>query len=183
MRVTKMRVDGKKLGGLKMANLIFELKFRFEKAGFITGVGVTSDSGLKIGLRQSSFKIDIEKHDRNLRYSPHSNRKLTSQPTWDQRVKFNDIINGVFNKFKVSANIKSGPFTIRQGTKSFFECDWDEQKPDYIRQNEIAGHYIESCNEREFLRQRQSVRNKESQIKRAKMKAEIEQRIKFEVAS
>lgn len=150
-----------------MANVMFELKRRFNKAGFLTGVDVASDSGLKIGLHMCSFRIDTKKHDRNLRHNPHLGSKLTTTPTWDQRVEFNDIVNAVLNKFKVSANVKSGPFTIRVGETARTEWDWSHEKPGYITHNECRGYYVEACDEREFLEKRRTERNKAAAAKRA----------------
>lgn len=166
MKITRMRIKGQKLGGLRMANVVFELKRRLNKAGFLTGINVASDSGLKIGLHMCSFRIDTTKHDRNLRFNPHLGSRLTTTPTWDQRVEFNDIINAVLTKFKVSANIKSGPFTIRQGVVAFTESEWQNQKPEYIKNNECRGYYVESCDEQQYLEERRIQRNKVAAQKR-----------------
>lgn len=166
MKVTKMRIKGELLGGLRMHSVMSELKRRFAKAGFVTGVSVQNHSSIHIGMHMRSFKIDTTKHDRNLRHSPGSNPKLTDVPTWDQRVEFNNIVNAVLNKFKVSANIKSGPFTIRSGTEAMREGDWLNQKPYWITQNENNGYYIESCDEGEFIENRRIVRNREARAKR-----------------
>ena len=175
MKITRMRIKGTKLGGLRMNALMVELKRRFNKAGFITGVNVQNNSSLHIGLHMRSFKLDVTKHDRNLRHSPHSSPKLTDVPVWDQRVEFNDIVNAVLNKYRVSANIKSGPFTIRSGTEAMTEGDWLDQKPFWITQNENNGYYIESCNEAKFIEQRRVARNKVAKLKRVESKLSLVQ--------
>ena len=118
------------------AEVIFELKRRFKNAGFRTSISVTTSTGLKIGLHMCTFRIDRSIHDRNLRHNPFIGSKLTDIPTWEQRVEFNDIVNSVLNKFKVSGRIRSGPFTIRDGMHAFNENDWTLQKPEYIVINE-----------------------------------------------
>jgi hypothetical protein len=172
MKITSIRVKGQ----LPSTDLILEiertLRRRFARAGFITQVAAQTRSCIKIGLHMRSFKLDLTKHDRNLRHNPHLGAKLTDTPTWQQRVEFNNIVNSVLNKFRVSANVKSGPFTIRAGRQVFTESDWFDQKPGYLRHNESHGYYIEECDEHEFLEERRIERNRLARERRAAAKTQ-----------
>lgn len=168
MKITRMNIKGKKLSST-MADVVFELKKRFSKAGFITGVSVVNSQSIKIGLHMRSFSLDVTKHDRNLQVNPYGKR-LTNLPTWDQRVEFNNIVNSVLNKFKVSANVKSGPYTIREGLDSFNEDDWHNQKPDWLRLNEFSGWYIEPVNEKAYLKEKQRLANEKRKLARQAMR-------------
>lgn len=170
MKATKMRIKGELLGGERMFEVIEALKRGFKRAGFITGIEVKNSSSIKIGLHMCSFRIDRTKHDRNLRHNPHTGTKLTDIPTWEQRVEFNNIVNRVFNRFKVSAKVISGPFTIRDGLRAMTEDNWIDQKPSWITHNECCGYYIEACDEREYLEERRLERNRVAREKRAAAK-------------
>src|ERR1700684_2985374 len=100
MKITKMRIKGLKPNKDQQIDILLTLASKLDKAGFITQVSIATSSSLRIGLRMKSFVLDVSKHDRNLK----SNTRLTNLPTWHQRVKFNNIVNSVLNKFKVSAN-------------------------------------------------------------------------------
>lgn len=167
MKITKMRIKGEVPSTDVVLEIERTLRRRFERAGYITEVGAVTRTSLKIGLHMRSFKLDVTKHDRNLRHNPHLPSKLTDTPTWDQRVEFNDIVNSVLNKFKVSANIKSGPFTIRSGRTAMTENDWVAQKPEYITHNECRGYSVEPCDEREYIEERRKRRLIEAREKRA----------------
>lgn len=172
MRITKMRIKGE----VPSTEVTFEiertLRNRLAKAGYITNVNALTRTALKIGLHMRSFKLDLTKHDRNLRHNPYLPSKLTDTPTWDQRVEFNDIVNAVLNKFKVSARVVSGPFTIRDGVKCMNENDWYDQKPAWITHNESRGWYVESVNERAFTEERRLERNEKARARRAQKKAD-----------
>ena len=176
MKITCIRIKGK----IPSTDVILEiektLRRRITKAGFITEVNAITRTSIKIGLHMRSFKLDVTVHDRNLRCNPHLPNKLTDTPTWDQRVEFNDIVNAVLNKFKVSANVKSGPFIIRAGTKAMTEYDWHAQKPEYIRHNEMRGYSVEPIDEQAFLKARRLKRLEQARQKRAKDKQREEQK-------
>lgn len=175
MRITKMRIKGEKPQSIVMTDILHDIKRRLAKEGFITGVEVASNTSLKIGLWMKSFILDTKIWDRNLQCNPYQ-QKLTTIPNWDQRVTFNNIINSVLNKYKVSANVKSGPYTIRRGTECMNEHDWYDQKPDWIRQNESRGYYIETIDEKQFLEERRIARNKKAAEKRRQAEQRVAQR-------
>ncbi len=83
--------------------------------------------GLKIGLHMCSFRINPEVHGYNGRIDRYSKTvagyKRTAVPTWNQREDFNHLINEVFDTWKLSAVIKSGPYTVR--TKSGAVTNWN----------------------------------------------------------
>ncbi len=125
-----------------------QLQHAIAKAGYISEVKIVNKSRIDIGMHMCSFRVNVAVHGYNARYNPYMNYKAgykrTSTPTWDQRVEFNDIVNAVLNKFKASANIKSGPFVIRKGTEAMTESDWHNQKPSYLLENEARGFSVES---------------------------------------
>jgi len=171
MKITKIRT---KKNEIPSTNIILqferELRQQFKTAGFITNVNAETRTGIKIGLRMRSFSLDLTKHSRNLYISPYGD-KLTNLPTWDQRVVFNNIVNKVMNKYKLSGNVKSGPYTIRQGFTVMDEYDWQDQKPDYVYANEMRGHGpIVSVNEKEYLEERRIDRNLAAKVKREEYK-------------
>lgn len=174
MKITSMRHGRNR--ALPSTDLILEiertLRARFKRAGFITEVHAQTRSSLKIGMHMCSFRIDTNVHDRNLRHNPHLPSKLTNVPTWDQRVVFNDIVNAVLNKFRISANVRSGEFTIRKGTECMTENDWSDQKPSWITENECRGYYVEACDEREYVNERRLERLKVARQRRAQAKAQ-----------
>lgn len=167
MKITKMR---NKKNEVPSSDVILavekELKAQFIRAGFITNVNTETRTCIKIGLHMKSFSLDLSKHDRNL-YKSQCGDKLTNLPTWDQRVVFNNIVNNVLNKFKLSGNVKSGPYTIRQGFTAMTEYDWQDQKPSYVHSNERNGHGpIVKVNEKQYLEERRIARNLEAKAKR-----------------
>ncbi len=170
MKITKMRNKKNEVLSTDVV-LAFEreLKLQFSKAGFLTNVAIITRTAVKIGLHMRSFSLDLTKHSRNLQLNPYK-PKLTNLPTWDQRVEFNDIVNNAMDKFKLSGNIKSGPYTIRQGFKSFNEQDWENQKPEWVYSNEAKGYMIESVNEQEHLNNRKAAKNLAARIKREEYK-------------
>jgi len=176
MRITSIRTKGQLPSTDIILNVERELRRRFAKAGYVTEVNAETRSAIKIGLHMRSFKLDLSKHDRNLRHAPGLPLKLTDVPTWDQRVEFNGIVNAVLNKFKLSANVKSGPFTIRKGTQVFTECDWLDQKPEWITYNECRGYYVEAVDEKAFVEERRITRLKAQREKRAQAKQREDQR-------
>lgn len=116
-----------------MLDLERTLARRLEKAGFMTRVEAKTRSCLKIGLHRASFRINKAKLGSNARVQYQYGRSKkgyvrTDVPTWEQRVEFNDIVNDVFDRFKLSARIKSGIFSIRdRKTGRFGEDMWKDQ--------------------------------------------------------
>lgn len=162
MRITSIRIKGTKPTSGQLFDIMEALRRAFKRAGFVTGLEVKSSTALKIGLHMCSFRIDRAMHDRNLRHNPYTGTKLTDIPTWDQRVEFNNIVNCVLTRFKVSARVTSGPFLIRDGFTHMTERDWHDQKPEWIRHNEARGWYVEACDEQAFIAERRERRNREA---------------------
>jgi hypothetical protein len=136
MRITKIKdFDGSKIGSDGLEVLQLALTNVFKDAGFITEVSIVNSSSIKIGLWMRCFSVDVQKHGYNAIVYKNNfmnlkkGYKRTTVPTWDQRVEFNNILNKVLDSHHVSANIKSGPFTIRKGTESMTENDWMHQTP------------------------------------------------------
>jgi hypothetical protein len=133
-----------------------DLRLKIADEGFITKVRVVNSSRIDLGMHMKSFVIDTKIHGYNTRHNPHSNPKRSSTPSWTQRVTYNNIINKCLDKYNISANIKSGPFTIRLGTKSFIENDWYDQKPEYLYHNESRGYLLEEGFDEDEAKKRKS---------------------------
>jgi len=131
---------------LPLEKLAFELERAIRAAGYISEAKVINSTRIDIGLHMRSFKVNTAVHGYNASYNPFINYKAgfkrTNTPTWDQRVEYNNVINKVLNKYKVSCKIKSGDFIIRDGLISMTESDWMVQKPSYISENELKGFLI-----------------------------------------
>ncbi len=140
MKITKMRVKGKIPSTDVLLAIERELKESFTRAGFITNVSFgDTRSSMKIGLHMRSFSIDVSKlgynatiYANSLAMNLRNGYKRTNVPTWNQRVKFNQIVNKVLTRNKVSATVRSGPFLIRDGLKALKEVDWRFQVPEYL---------------------------------------------------
>jgi len=147
MKLTKIRVDGKKLDESMIKAIMVSMQVKMIKAGYITDFERVNSQSVSIGLHGRSFKVDVQRLGYNAQHGPFNTRlklgyKRTCTPTWVQRVEFNDIVNSVLDSFKVSCNIKSGPFTIREGLTSFTENDWLDQVPSWMTHNESRGYYV-----------------------------------------
>lgn len=159
MKITNIRISKAKPTSVQLVSIVVELRKRFAKAGFETGVEQLTSTSISIGLHMRSFQLDLSKHDRNL-YRSRCGDKLTNLPTWDQRVEFNDIVNAVLSKAKASATVRSGPFTIRKGFHEYTESDWHNQTPHWVE------HNVESVDEKQYIEERRERRNREARAKR-----------------
>lgn len=131
MRVTMMRDKSGELPSTDtLLKLERELKRRFDRAGFITGITFgDTRSSMKIGLHMRSFRIDVAKLGHNADHSQSGRMckvgyKRTDVPTWSQRVEFNNIINNAFDRFGLSARIVSGEYEVRSrmGRINIWSC-------------------------------------------------------------
>lgn len=142
MKLTKIRVKGKMPNKRQISTLINQLERRFKNTGYITEMYQINSTSIKIGYKQC-FKIDLSKHPYNMQHSPGSRRR-TRLPNWEQRVDFNNIINNCLDEYRVSANIKSMMFIIREGEIRKTETDWLKTfNTSYLAENEQRGYYIE----------------------------------------
>jgi hypothetical protein len=149
MKVTYLRNEsGNKLNHTEMNMIIERLDYKFNEAGFLTSVYQLNGTSLNISQGGKCFSVDVSKLGHNARLPYVTNQygtycgikyirgyKKTSLPTWDQRVRFNNILNEVLDFYKVTCNIKSGPFVIRDRKNgSMHECDWSylEYTQDHI---------------------------------------------------
>lgn len=137
MKVTKIRTNKNEVPS---TDVILELEkmllASMKKNGFISGVEIKTRSAIKIGMRMCSFRIDTAKLGHNADYSYCGRKcktgyKKTNLPTWSQREDFNHMVNEIFDKLKLSANIKSGPYIIRDFTNGR-EYNWDPYINYYI---------------------------------------------------
>lgn len=140
MILTKIRNNDGKLKAKSLQTLANALSKALTKEGFITDVTVKNSSSLKLGLHSRCFSINTQKLGHNaVIYSADSSMKFkkgykrTNVPVWDQRVRFNDVVNDVLDSFRVSANIKSGPFTIRKGYDRGTEDSWRNEIPSWFQ--------------------------------------------------
>jgi hypothetical protein len=135
MRATNIRnKDGSKLTESELETLCQVIVSQAAKAGFITGSSVLSGGAIKIGLHMSSFRVDTAKLGHNARINDYlkslKGYKRTNVPTWDQRVEFNDLVNAIFNRWKLTARIVSGKFEVRSkadGART--ESNWTDIDP------------------------------------------------------
>jgi hypothetical protein len=132
MKCTSIKFkNGSKVGSLEA--LCWDLHNALTANGFKTEVEVKNSTSIKIGMHMSSFRIITSELGYNGRISRFCKSpkgyKRTDVPTWDQRVEFNDIVNAKFDEHGLSATIKSGCYSIRKGTHSFNESDWQDQTP------------------------------------------------------
>lgn len=148
MKVTKIKSNGKKVSLSELETLCQYIVFKASAAGFITESSVVNSQSIKIGLHMRTFKIDVNQLGYNAQYNPYRQTKLgyvrTCTPTWEQRVEFNNIVNEAFDRFKLTANIKSGDYTIRKGFYSYTEDDWFDQIPDWQENNEARGFIVKA---------------------------------------
>lgn len=144
MKLTRIRIKGLKPTLAQLETLITDVRRTMRKLGFDVDGFVLTSSALKLNSNQCQFRVIPEIVGYNTRYAPSSLSKRTCIPSWDQRVDFNDTLNALLDKRKVSATVKSGPFTIRIGLESMEEFDWHRQTPEYIRHNQSLGYYIET---------------------------------------
>lgn len=140
MKITKIKTLNKSQIDLRIVAEMLEIQLN--KVGFIVNSYVINSSRIDLKLHGRSFSIDTTVYGHNTSYCL-GNKKRTNVPSWEQRVCFNYIVNMVMDFYGLSANIKSGAYTIRIGTKGFVETDWNEQKPEYERHNESRGFYKE----------------------------------------
>lgn len=175
MKVTCMRKDGRKLTWGELDDVCNALIARFEFSGFITEVHQLGLTSIKIGLRMRSFRINTEMLGHNARLGylnglrqlmqcSHTDVgfKRTDVPTWEQREEFNHIVNAVFDKYDISANIKSGPYTIREGLVAVKH--WD----DFQGQQQSVVPLTEEM-KAEAKRIRKEKRQKEKHLKKVEM--------------
>lgn len=118
MKITSIRIKGKKPEPRTMQAIVNQLQAAFNRTGFLTDVVATSSTAIKIGLQGKCFTIDISILGYNARLdSYHKTIKgytITTLPNWEQREQFNHIVNDVLDSFDVRANIKSGLYTVRK---------------------------------------------------------------------
>jgi len=143
MKLTNIRcaVTGKKLNKVEMTMVADALENRLAMYGFITESYVVNSSRIDLKTQGKSFTVNTKKLGYNANighyngygnyYSPStkSGYRRTNIPTWDQRVEYNNLVNSLLDTFKVSCNIKSGYFVVRQGADSFTETDWAKAVP------------------------------------------------------
>lgn len=141
MRATGIRFNKKNGGGKPteryLDDIVEIIIGEADRKGFRTEGTRLTGSAIKIGLRMSSFRIDTEMRGYNARIGRHvaspKGYKRTDVPTWEQRVEFNNLINSVFDRFGLVANIKSGCFTVRDKVKGANdEYDWENQTPSWM---------------------------------------------------
>ncbi len=140
MKCTKIRMNGKKLNEKQMITLVELLNEAIKNCGFISNAVSVNSSRINISGNKCSFTIDPNVHGYNTRIH---NGYRTRTPSWGQRVAFNNIINTVFTLNKISSNVVSGDFIVRQGLHSYTEDNWYEQKPGYMHRNESLGYSVE----------------------------------------
>ena len=149
MKLTNIRdYQGKKLKPETLEFIANRLVVLLNEAGFITDCTVVNSSRIDLSYQKKSFVIDTARIGYNARLNPHMNYKKgyarTQIPTWSQRVEYNNIINEHLDLLKVSCNIKSMHYIIRQGNEAMTERDWEDQKTTWEYLNEDKGFKVVS---------------------------------------
>lgn len=143
MKITHIRINDKTPTRTEMQDIMLILTHEISKANFITEINQTTKYAIKLGQHMRSFSINTDYLPHNVQYNPHRpNGRLTSLPTWDQRVVYNNLVNAVLDSLNVSAMVTSGPFLIREGMNKMTERDWHIQKPEWVMHNEDRGYYV-----------------------------------------
>lgn len=124
-------------------------------AGFKCGYNKVTRSGMNISGHRCSFTIDKDILGYNLRKNMSRDSltgwKRTNTPTWDQRVQFNQIVQRFFDANNLQCKAISGVFIVKDLEQNYDEYDWQDQKPDYMYQNERNGYnVIKRCNEKKY---------------------------------
>jgi len=113
------------------------------EVGFLVEAHGVNSQAIKTGYNKKSFEIDITRLPYNYSHRLYGKPRRVRTPSWDQRVEFNNILNELLNGLKVTCNIKSAHYTIRQGNTIFVEKDWENQRQDWERENAYKGYFIE----------------------------------------
>jgi len=124
MRATNIRIAGKKPTREELAHVADMLRGAYLLAGYVTDVEIRG-AALTISSGMGQFRVDTDRLGYNARLPRDSwhgfggqgntirGYARTDVPTWEQRVEFNNLTNGVLDALNVSATIRSGPFTVR----------------------------------------------------------------------
>ena len=152
MRVTNIRIQGVKATQAQTDRIVKAISKQLKAAGFITNVRSFSATSITLGLHMKSFVIDTDKLGYNARMHGGYNGlgmqlslsgtlasfKRTSLPTWDQRVKFNDIVNDALDAANATARVVSGPFIVRDVKQGRYdEQAWLGMVPSYADPDQI----------------------------------------------
>lgn len=118
MRITGIRdKDGSKPELTLLDNVCEVLIGRAAKKGFLTGAERGKGFSIHVGQNSRCFSVDVERLGHNARVGTYVSSpkgyKRTNVPTWEQRENFNHIINDVLDMYGLKANIKSGPYVVR----------------------------------------------------------------------
>lgn len=187
MRITRIRDNkGKKIDFEKTCQIAETLFNKLNRKGFRTKVVTLSNTTINIGLHGSSFRINTNALGYNAKLVSNAisykGYKRTDVPTWQQRVKFNEIINQTLDNFKISATIKSGIYKVRKGTKSMTEWDWENTSDTFYNFSGNASRDIMTehnarkyCNsdelEKDYKESIKLIKKQKSRVHREKMKA------------
>ena len=145
MNITSIRFNSKKPTEKQLKQLCSLIESRMKTIGFEVGAWKITSSAVKVSAHRQSFTVNPLIRGHNLRHNPmYPKPRLTRTPTWNQRVEFNVVLNGILDSLAITANIKSGEYTIRKGFTVYTESDWDTQQPSWERENIDKGHYISS---------------------------------------
>lgn len=159
MRATYIRnQDKSKLSESELETLCQYIVSKAAKAGFETDASILSGGAIKIGINMRSFQIIPATLGYNARIGRHVSSpkgyKRTLVPTWEQREDFNHLVNDAFDKYKLTANIKSGPYTVR--TREGRVDSWDPISgyiggSDYNGMGDLIGEILPEKEAREYL--------------------------------
>lgn len=154
MKITGIRNQlGSRLTPTKLLTIRTEIAQAMHREGFITEVEMTEAFQIRVGLHMRSFRIDTRRLGYNADVSPWARKRSvkgyvrTSTPTWEQREKFNHIINDVLDAHGITATVRNSAVYIR--TREGRINNWDHE-----RFGRLERAYYEIQTEAEVLKER-----------------------------
>ena len=126
-----MRINGQVPSTDQILKIVKTISRAYKQIGFDCPVSALNRTSIKIGEGYSLFRVVVSSRGYNAYVGSHISSpkgyKRTNVPTWDQRVEFNNILNGILDAFNVVCNVKSGPFTVRVKEGALGESFWSGQ--------------------------------------------------------
>lgn len=125
MHITKVRQNNKTISQMQWEAMMIDLKKALKEQGF--DFYIDKEKPLN-SFNFSQVRLSgeyVKKYGYNVSpYEPHRRGRILGWKDW---VKFNNTVNQVLNKHRISANVSSlgGKFKIRKGGIAYGESDWE----------------------------------------------------------
>ena len=131
MKITKIRIDGKKPTTEQLTRIVDQLRNETKAAHFITNVNIVNSSRIDLVLRREHFKIDVLELGYNTLVRFDGKKIRTNKPSHNQRKEYNNIVNKVLDDNNVAAVVRSGPVMVREYGYTYTNLDWDSNDDVY----------------------------------------------------